>query len=174
MKPGRAGTMTRDYKRRGTTNLFAAMNIATREVLYDTKRSHKATDMLASFKLVDLHVPRHLEVHLVPHNLSAHTAEPIVTSLAHRKSAHWHIHFTPTSSSWLNLFAGRFCPLTERRRPRGPFNMVDDLVTAIETRAEHWHDDPKPFLCKKLDDEIVSRVKRGRSTATSAKSVTHH
>src|SRR5471030_1744458 len=77
MKAGRAGTMTHDYKRNGTTDLFAAMNIGTGEVLYDTRNSHKATDVLAFFKLIDLHVDRDLDIHVVLDNLSAHKAEPI-------------------------------------------------------------------------------------------------
>ena len=82
MKPGRGGTMTHDYKRHGTTDLFAAMNVATGEVLYDTKKSHKATDVLAFFKLIDLHVPKDLDIHVVLDNLSAHKAPPVAKWLA--------------------------------------------------------------------------------------------
>jgi hypothetical protein len=77
MKPGRGGTMTHDYKRHGTTDLFAAMNVATGEVLYDTRTSHKATDVLRFFKLIDLHVPKDLEVPVILDNLSDHKA-PVV------------------------------------------------------------------------------------------------
>jgi transposase len=106
MTPGRAGTMTHDYKRNGTTDLFAAMNVGTGEVLYDTRTSHKGTDVLAFFKLIDLHVPRELDVHVVLDSLSAHKAEPIRTWLKHPKRARWHLHFTLTSSSWLNWSRG--------------------------------------------------------------------
>jgi transposase len=174
MTPGRGGTMTHDYKRNGTTDLFAAMNVATGEVLYDTKSSHKSTDVLAFFKLIDLHVPRHLDVHVVLDNLSAHKAEPITKWLAHPKRERWHLHFTPTSSSWLNLVEGWFSQLTERRLRRGVFTSVDDLVVAIETWAEHWNDDPKPFVWKKPADEIIAKVVRGRSALASVKSATHH
>ena len=108
MKPGRAGTMTHDYKRNGTTDLFAAMNVATGEVIHDTKRQHRAKDVLAFFKLIDLHVPGHLDVHVVLDNLSAHKAPEVAEWLAHPKRGRWHLHFTPTSSSWLSLGEGWF------------------------------------------------------------------
>jgi len=122
LKPGRAGTMTHDYKRHGTTDLFAAMNVATGEVIYDTKPRHRAKEVLAFFKLIDLHVPRHLDVHVVLDNLSAHKAPEVAEWLAHPKRARWHLHFTPTSSSWLNLVEGWFNLLTERRLRRGTFD----------------------------------------------------
>jgi transposase len=174
MKRGRGGTMTHDYKRHGTTDLFAAMNVATGQVLYDTKKRHTSADVLGFFKLIDLHVPAHLEVHVVLDNLSAHKAPPVAKWLAHPKRARWHLHFTPTSSSWLNLVEGWFSLLTERRLRRGVFTSVDDLVLAIETWAEHWNDDPKPFVWKKKADEIVAKVKRGRAALASANSATDH
>jgi transposase len=103
LRPGRAGTLTHDYKRNGTTDLFAALNVATGEVLYDCKKGHSAAEVLRFFKLIDLHVPRDLEIHVVLDNLSAHKAPPVADWLAHPKRARWHLHFTPTSSSWLNL-----------------------------------------------------------------------
>ena len=174
MKPGRGGTMTRDYKRHGTTDLFAAMNIATGEILYDTKKRHTADDVLSFFKFIDLHVPPHLDVHVVLDNLSAHKAPPVAKWLAHPKRARWHLHFTPTSSSWLNLVEGWFSLLTERRLRRGVFTSVEDLIEAIETWAEHWNDDPKPFVWKKAADEIIAKVRRGRAALTQAKSATRH
>ena len=103
MKPGRGKTMTHDYKRNGTTDLFAAMNIATGDVLYATRKSHKSRDVLAFFKQIDLHVSPELDVHVVLDNLSAHKSPLIMNWLADPKRARWQLHFTPTSSSWLNL-----------------------------------------------------------------------
>ena len=174
MKRGRAGTMTHDYKRNGTTDLFAAMNVATGEVIYDTRKRHTSADVLQFFKLVDLHVPKGLEVHVVLDNLSAHKAPPVARWLAHPKRARWHLHFTPTSSSWLNLVEGWFSLLTERRLRRGVFCSVDALVEAIETWAEHWDDDPKPFVWRKKADEIVAKVRRGRAALASVNSATRH
>ena len=170
MKPGRGGTMTHDYKRHGTTDLFAAMNVATGEVLYDTRRSHTASDVLRFFKLIDLHVPKHLEVHVVLDNLSAHKAPPVAKWLADPKRARWHLHFTPTSSSWLNLVERWFGELTERRLRRGVFTSVPDLINAIEIWAEHWNDDPQPFVWHKSAQEIIKKVRRGRASLTRAKS----
>ena len=79
------------------------MNLATGEVLHDTRRSHAGRDVLGFFKLIDLHVPAHLDVHVVLDNLSAHKSEPVRDWLAHPKRRRWHLHFTPTSASWLNL-----------------------------------------------------------------------
>ena len=105
MKPGRAGTMTHDYKRNGTIDLFAAMNIATGEVRTGLNKGHSGADVLRFFKQIDATVPRGLAVHVVLDNLSAHSTPEIKKWLAHRDRRRWHLHFTPTSSSWLNLMS---------------------------------------------------------------------
>ena len=174
MKRGRGETMTHDYKRNGTTDLFAALNVATGEVLYDTKPRHRASEVLAFFKYIDLHVPRDLEVHVVLDNLSAHKAPEIQKWLTHPRRKRWHLHFTPTSSSWLNLIEGWFHLLTERRLRRGTFTSVDVLIEAIELWVEHWNDNPQPFVWKKTADDIITKVSRGRTALTEAKSATHH
>src|SRR3954471_10908256 len=174
MKPGRAGTMTHDYKRHGTTDLFAAFNVATGEVLYDCRKRHTGADVLAFFKLIDLHVPRDLEVHLVLDNLSTHMSPEVTTWLDHPKRARWHLHFTPTSSSWLNLIERWFKELTDRRLRRGAFSSVAELIDAIELWTDHWNDDPKPFVWHKTAAQIIDKVRRGRDALTQAKSATHH
>lgn len=174
MKRGRGGTMTHDYKRNGTTDLFAAMDVATGRVLYDTKKSHKATDVLRFFKLIDLHVPKELEIHVVLDNLSAHKAPPVRDWLADPKRARWHLHFTPTSSSWCNLVERWFAELTERRLRRGVFTSVANLTEAIELWTEHWNDDPKPFVWKKPAEEIIAKVRRGRAALHQINSATRH
>lgn len=175
MTPGRAGTMTHDYKRNGTTDLFAAMNVATGEVIYDTKSRHSAKEVLAFFKFIDAQVPCDLEIHVVLDNLSAHKASPVADWLAHPKRARWHLHFTPTSSSWLNLVECWFSLLTARRLKRGVFTSVDVLTKAIGLWAEHWNNDPQPFIWKKTADEIITKVRRGRATLTAVtKSATDH
>jgi transposase len=174
LKRGRGETRTHDYKRNGTTDLFAALNVATGEVLYDTRTRHTAKDVLAFFKYIDLHVPRELDVHVVLDNLSAHKAPEVAKWLAHPKRRRWHLHFTPTSSSWLNLVEGWFKLLTERRLRRGVFTSVDALIDAIEIWAEHWNDEPKPFIWRATADKIIQKVRRGRAALTEAKSATHH
>ena len=103
MVRGRAETRTHDYKRNGTTDLFAALNIATGEVITQCRKQHTAADVLAFFKKIDKSVPRRLDVHVVLDNLSAHKGPEVTEWLAHPRRARWHLHFTPTSSSWLNL-----------------------------------------------------------------------
>jgi transposase len=146
MKRGRAGTMTHDYKRNGTIDLFAAMNLATGEVLTDLRKGHAGADVLRFFKQIDASVPRGLSVHVVLDNLSAHSTPEITKWLAHRDRRRWHLHYTPTSSSWLNLIERWFKELTDRRLRRGVFTSVSDLSQAITTWAEHWNTDPKPFI----------------------------
>ena len=174
MRPGRADTMTHDYKRHGTTDLFAALNVATGEVLYDCRKQHTAKDVKAFFKWIDLHVPKDLDIHVVLDNLSAHMAPEVTAWLDHPKRARWHLHFTPTSSSWLNLVERWFKELTDRRLRRGVFTSIGALVDAIELWAEHWNDDPKPFVWHKPAAEIIDKVRRGRAALHQIKSATDH
>src|SRR5665213_1359979 len=174
MKKGRGATMTHDYKRNGTTDLFAAMNVATGEVLYDCRKSHTSKDVLAFFKLIDLHVARDLDIHVVLDNLSAHMGPEVRTWLDHPKRTRWHLHFTPTSSSWTNLVERWFKELTDRRLRRGVFTSVPNLIEAIELWTEHWNDDPKPFIWHKPVEDIINKVRRGRATLHQIKSATRH
>ena len=174
MKPGRAGTMTHDYKRNGTIDLFAAMNLATGEVLTDCGKGHAGADVLRFFKQIDAAVPRELDVHVVLDNLSAHSTPEITAWLAHKNRRRWHLHFTPTSSSWLNLIERWFKELTDKRLRRGCFTSVAELTDAIETWAQHWNTDPKPFIWKATAEEIITKVRRGRARLHQIKSQTDH
>jgi len=174
MKPGRAGTMTHDYKRNGTIDLFAAMNLATGEVLTDLRKGHTGADVLRFFKQIDAFVPRGLAVHVVLDNLSAHSTPAIAKWLAHKDRRRWHLHYTPTSSSWLNLIERWFKELTDKRLRRGAFTSVSDLTTAITTWAQHWNADPKPFIWKATAEDIIAKVQRGRTTLHKIKSQTDH
>ncbi|HZE15776.1 MAG TPA: IS630 family transposase, partial [Mycobacterium sp.] len=174
LKPGRAGTMTHDYKRNGTIDLFAAMNIGTGEVLTDLRKGHAAKDVLRFFKQIDASVPRGLGVHVVLDNLSAHSAPQITKWLAHKDRRRWHLHFTPTSSSWLNLVERWFKELTDKQLRRGRFTSVADLTEAITAWAAHWNDDPKPFIWKATAESIIEKVQRGRDTLSQIKSATDH
>jgi transposase len=174
MKSGRAGTMTHDYKRHGTIDLFAAMNVATGEVLTDLRKGHAGTDVLRFFKQIDASVPRGLGVHVVLDNLSAHSTPEIAKWLAHKDRRRWHLHYTPTSSSWVNLIERWFKELTDKRLRRGTFTSVADLTTAITTWAHHWNDDPKPFIWKATAEDIIAKVRRGRQTLNQLNSQTDH
>src|SRR5450756_1189292 len=167
MVPGRAGTMTHDYKRNGTTDLFAAMNLATGQVLTHCHKGHTAKDVLAFFKQIDASVPRGLAVHVVLDNLSAHKAPEITRWLGHRDRRRWHLHFTPTSSSWVNLIERWFKELTDKRLRRGVFTNVLELVEAITTWGSHWNEDPSPFIWHASADELIEKVQRGRAPSTA-------
>jgi transposase len=174
LKPGRAGTMTHDYKRNGTTDLFAALNVATGEVLTECRERHTGDDVLAFFKKIDRAVPRRLEIHVVLDNLSAHQTPDIQAWLADPKRTRWHLHFTPTSSSWLNLVERFFAELTNRRLRRGTFTSVSVLIDAIESWIAKWNEDPKPFVWHKAADEIIEKVRRGRAALAQVNSATRH
>ncbi|WP_081606130.1 IS630 family transposase [Rhodococcus sp. AW25M09] len=174
MKKGRAGTMTHDYKRNGTIDLFAAMNISTGEVLTELRKGHTGADVLRFFKQIDAAVPRGLGVHVVLDNLSAHKTPEIQKWLSHKDRRRWHLHFTPTSSSWLNLIERWFKELTDKRLRRGTFSNVSELTEAITVWAEHWNLDPKPFIWKATAESIVEKVQRGRDTLNQIKSQTDH
>jgi transposase len=174
MKRGRAGTMTHDYKRNGTIDLFAAMNLATGQVLTELRKGHAGAEVLRFFKQIDASVPRGLAVHVVLDNLSAHSTPEITKWLAHRDRRRWHLHYTPTSSSWLNLIERWFKELTDQRLRRGAFTSVADLSAAITTWAEHWNTDPKPFIWKATAEDIIAKVRRGRDTLHQIKTQTDH
>ena len=174
MRPGRGATMTHDDKRQGTIDLFAAMNVGTGQVRTHLRKSHAGADVLAFFKQIDATVPRGLSVHVILDNLSAHNTPGVRTWLAHKDRRRWHLHFTPTSSSWLNIVERWFKELTDKRLRRGVFTSVDQLSTAITTWAEHWNDDPKPFVWKATADDIIEKVSRGRTTLHQIKSPTNH
>jgi transposase len=174
MKAGRAGTMTHDYKRHGTIDLFAAMNVATGEVLTELRKGHTGADVLRFFKQIDASVPRGLGVHVVLDNLSAHSTPEIAKWLAHKDRRRWHLHYTPTSSSWVNLIERWFKELTDKRLRRGTFTSVADLTAAITTWAEHWNTNPKPFIWKATAEDIITKVRRGRQTLNQLNSQTDH
>jgi transposase len=171
---GSGREMTHDYKRNGTIDLFAAMNIATGQVITDLRKGHAGSDVLRFFKQIDATVERGLSVHVVLDNLSAHSTPEIMKWLSHRDRRRWHLHFTPTSSSWLNLIERWFKELTDRRLRRGVFTSVPDLTEAITAWAEHWNENPKPFIWKATAEDIITKVKRGRATLHQIKTQTDH
>ena len=162
MTRGRGQTMTHDYKRNGTTDLFAALDLATGQVITDFRPSHSGEDVLRFFKQIDKEVSRELDIHVVLDNLSAHKAPPVSDWLAKPRQRRWHLHYVPTSSSWLNLIEGWFRQLTDRRLRRGSFSSLTHLIDAITLWAEHWNADPKPFVWRAGAEEILAKVRRGR------------
>ena len=128
------------------------------------RERHAGSDVLAFFKTLDRDVPRSLAIHVVLDNLSAHKAPEVTEWLARPRQARWHLHFTPTSSSWLNLIEGWFSKLTEKRLRRGSFISLEHLADAIHIWVEHWNQDPKPFTWTARPEDILSKIERARAT----------
>lgn len=160
MKKGRAGTMTHDYKRNGTTTLFAALNVLTGVVIGRCLPRHRHTEFLKFLRVIDREVPKGLQVHLILDNYGTHKHANVVAWLA--KHPRFHLHFTPTSSSWLNLVERWFRNLTDKAIRRGVFHSVPDLIAAIEAYLQANNDEPKPFVWTATADEILEKVRRGR------------
>lgn len=172
---GRAGTMTHDYKRHGTTTLFAALDTATGKVLNHCFPRHRNREFLAFLKMIDGQVPRDLDIHLVLDNYATHKHPAVKEWLAKPRQKRWHLHFTPTSSSWLNLVERWFKELTDKQLRRSSFTSVDQLIDTIDEWADHWNQNPKPFIWHKPADQIIAKVRRGRAALTHhTKSATDH
>jgi transposase len=160
IKPGRAGTMTHDYKRNGTTTLFAALDVLTGDVIGQCLPRHRHIEFLTFLRTIDRQVPKGLEIHLILDNYSTHNHANVKAWLA--KHPRFHLHFTPTSSSWLNMIERWFGKLTDKAIRRGVFHSVPELITAIEAYLEANNDNPQPFLWTATADQILEKVRRGR------------
>jgi transposase len=162
LKRGRAGTMTHDYKRHGTTTLFAALDVLTGKVIGECMAKHRNTEFLRFLRRIDNEVPKGLAVHLILDNYGTHGHPNVVAWLA--KHPRFHLHFTPTSSSWLNLVERWFRNLTDKAIRRGVFGSVPDLITAIDSYLEANNNDPTPFVWTATAAQILEKVRRGRVT----------
>jgi transposase len=160
MKKGRAGTLTHDYKRNGTTTLFAALNVLTEIVIGQCMPKHRNTEFLRFLRTIDRQVPKGLQIHMILDNYGTHKHPNVVTWLA--KHPRFHLHFIPTSSSWLNMVERWFREITQKAIRRGVFKSVPDLVAAIEDYLAAHNDDPKPFVWTATADEILEKIRRGR------------
>jgi transposase len=163
MRRGRARTMTHDYKRNGTVDLFAALEVATGRITSQLRERHTGADVLAFFKKIDRQVPRDLDVYVVLDNLSAHTAPAVNDWLAKPRQARWHLQFTPTSASWLNLIERWFKELTDKRLRRGSFMSVAHLTDAINTWITKWNNNPKPLVWTASTADILAKIDRART-----------
>jgi transposase len=168
MKKGRAATMTHDYKRNGTTTLFAALDVLTGKVIGQCLPRHRNGEFLRFLRTIDRQVPTGLAVHLILDNYGTHNHPNVKAWLA--KHPRFHLHFTPTSSSWLNLAERFFRNLTDKAIRRGVFRSVPDLITAIEDYLRAHNDDPKPFVWTATAESILDTVRRGRVTLEQVKS----
>lgn len=160
IKKGRCGTMTHDYKRNGTTTLFAAIEMAEGQVISTCMDKHRHQEWIKFLKLIDKETPSDLDVHLIVDNYATHKHENVKNWL--KRHPRFHIHFTPTSSSWLNIIEGFFGKLTRKRLRRGIFKSVADLKRAIKEFIEAHNENPKPFVWTATAEKIIEKVGRAR------------
>ena len=158
MLPGMPERRTHDYKRHGTTSLFAALDVATGFVIGKCYRRHRAREFLDFLKEIDRRAPEGLDLHIVMDNYATHKTAAVKAWLARR--AHWHIHFTPTSASWINQVERWFAELTRKQLQRGVHTSTRQLEADIRAFIEQHNEDPKPFKWTKSADDILAAVKR--------------
>jgi transposase len=158
MRPGQVERRSHDYKRHGTTSLFAALDVKTGTVIGECHRRHRSVEFRKFLDTIDQNVPAALDVHLVLDNYGTHKTTMVRKWLA--KRPRFHVHFTPTSASWINLVERWFAALTEKQIRRGIHRSVRELETAIKTYLGTCNDSPKPFVWTKTADEILASVAR--------------
>ena len=157
MSLGHKECRTHDYERHGTTSLFAALNTATGEVIGKCYRNHRSVEFKKFLDYIDERVPQDQEIHLILDNYGTHKTEMINKWLS--KKGRYHLHFTPTSGSWLNQVERWFGLLTERQIRRGTFTSVKQLEETIREYLEIYNEDPKPFVWTKSADVILNKIK---------------
>jgi hypothetical protein len=162
MKPGRAGTMTHDYKRNGTTTLFAALDVLTGAVIGQCLPRHRHTEFLKFLGTIDREVSEGLQIHLILDSYATHKHPNVTAWLT--KHSRFHLHFTPTSSSWVNMVEGFFSKLTNKAIRRGAFASVPELIAAIDAYLTANDTNPTPFTWTTTAEQIVEKVQRGRVT----------
>ena len=158
MRPGQAERRTHDYKRNGTTSLFAALDVKAGTVIGQCMPRHRASEFRKFLDEVERNVPVDLDVHIVMDNYGTHKTKLIRNWLA--KRPRWHVHFTPTSASWINQVERFFALLTERALRRGVFRSVGDLEQAIKAYIDVTNANPKPFRWTKTADDILASIQR--------------
>src|SRR5436309_5130592 len=162
LKKGRCGTMTHDYKRNGTTTLFAALEVAQGKVVGQCYARHRHQEFLKFLQRLDAEFPTEMKLHVVMDNYGTHKHPKVQRWL--KRHSRFVAHFIPTSSSWLNLVERWFGELTGKRIRRGVFISVEDLQQAIEEFLAAWNTDPKPFVWTATVDSIVEKLKRCKQT----------
>ena len=158
LKPGKAGTMTHDYKRNGTTTLFAALNVLEGTVLSRCMQRHRHQEFLRFLNAIERAVPAGKVIHAILDNYGSHKHPKVLAWLG--RHPRWIFHFTPTSGSWLNAVETFFSALTRRRLKRGSFHSIVDLQAAINRYIAEHNADPKPFTWTKPADQILAKLNR--------------
>lgn len=161
IKKGRCGTMTHDYKRNGTATLFAALDALQGQVISMCDDRHRHQEWLKFLRVIDYVVPANKEIHMIVDNYATHKHPKVERWLT--RHPRFHMHFTPTGCSWLNMVERFFRDLTESRLRRGVFRSVEDLIEAIGQYIDHHNDNPKPFIWTAKAADILEKVKRART-----------
>ena len=162
LKKGRAGTMTHDYKRHGTTTLFAALDVATGEVVHECLPRHRHQEFLRFLRKIERSVASELDIHVILDNYATHKHPAVRAWLD--KHPRVHFHFIPTSSSWLNLVERFFSELTTRRLKRLAVTSVDQLIEAINHYIDRRNDNPTPFVWTASAQSIIAKVSKAKET----------
>jgi transposase len=166
---GRPGTMTHDYKRNGTTTLFAAIEMSEGKLIGSCMSKHRHQEWIKFLKQIDAETPAELDLHLIVDNYATHKHPKVQSWL--KRHRRFHIHFIPTSSSWLNLVERWFRQITDNRIRRGTFRTVEQLIQAIMDYIEQHNRSPKPFVWTAKADEILAKVQRARNVLDKLQSV---
>lgn len=169
LKRGRAETMTHDYKRYGTTTLFAAMDAATGRVISLCQQRHRHQEWLKFLCLIDEATPLDRQIHLIADNYATHKHAKVQRWL--KRHPRFHVHFTPTSASWLNMVERFFRDLTENRLKRGVFRSVLELIEALDGYVDHHNEEPKPFIWTARAQDILAKVMRAQSALNKRQTV---
>src|SRR6516225_4424584 len=160
LRPGLPERQTHDYKRHGTTTLFAAFNILSGKVIGSCHSRHRAREFVKFLNQLERSIPAELDVHLIVDNYSTHKSAEVQRWLKPKKRRRFHFHFTPTSSSWLNQVERWFALITERMIRRGTFHSVRELENSIYQWLANWNDQPQPFVWRATADVIIEKVRR--------------
>jgi len=169
LKRGRCGTMTHDYKRNGTTTLFAALNTLDGSVIGTCMPRHRHQEWIQFLAVLDRQTPKDKQVHVIADNYATHKHPKVKQWLARRPR--FHVHFTPTSASWLNMVERFFRDLTENQLRRGIFQSVQDLISTIQEYLAQHNAAPKPFVWTKSARDILEKVTRARQVLNKSTSV---
>jgi transposase len=172
LKKGRAQTMTHDYKRHGTTTLFAALNVLDGKVIGQCQQRHTHAEWLKFLRKIDRETPKDKTLHLIADNYATHKHPTVQEWLA--KHPRFHMHFTPTSASWMNMVERFFRDLTTERLRRGVFTSVPELQAAIDEYVAHHNTNPKPLIWTKSARDILQKVIRANSRLSSRQNETLH
>ena len=172
LKKGRAATMTHDYKRNGTTTLFAALNVLDGQVIAQCQQRHRHIEWLKFLRKINRETPKDKALHLIADNYATHKHPAVQKWLD--KHPRFNMHFTPTSASWLNMVERFFRDITTERLRRGVFTSVPELVAVIDEYIAHHNANPKPFIWTKSARDILQKVIRANSRLSSKQNATLH